>query len=377
MPDASRAGLRLVSVGLMSSLGEVVPAAAAQRAGLSRRAPLLDYSALDSGDDSPEAPVIGAPIGGFSDGFMHVGVWVRLALAALENLAAYGGLPTQAERSFWPRTRLAWILPELDFARFGLPEDDVPALLEADCAKPLADLLGWPLSPQQIQFHAAGACGAAAALARFERDAARGELDRIVLLATDSWLDPMSMRMLLCEDRVKTAEKATGLCPGELGAAALVEVGSAADRRGARSDARIEAVVTQPGKIPFGEDPVAARVASAPELGVRLSRALRQAARASGPQPFRGDLSLDLNGEVWRAAAWGHAQPHLLDAIDFAHCAQVVPAVSFGDTGAASAVLGLCLAARAFVRGYAAETGVLVASVGEDGSASAIGVARP
>src|SRR5687767_13853597 len=110
------------SLGMVTNLGrDVRTACAAARAGISRFAPLDEFTTYDP--DLLEAPVIGGPITGFTDGFAATGAFVRLAQTALDDLIAYGALPPKENEKFWRGTGLVWCLPEVTFERFMWPED--------------------------------------------------------------------------------------------------------------------------------------------------------------------------------------------------------------------------------------------------------------
>lgn len=367
----------ITSVGLTTNLGSVVHAAAAQRAGIVRRSPLADHVALDL-DTEMEAPVIGAPIAGVTDGFIPPGLWLRLASSTLEDLMAYGGLPPAGEAGFWRRTGVTWVLPEPAFERFLWPDDEVPSILQQTCVAPLLDLVGLPVARSSVLVLPAGSAGVVPACHNAVEVLRDGGLDRIIVLATDSWLDPLSMRTLAGDGRIKSDTQPAGLCPGEAGGAVLLETASGAAARAASGQAVVVAGAHLAGPGAPGEtaDPAAARIASAQDTGRRLAAAIEQVlAEAGVPSPFRGTLMLDLTGEEWRAHAWGWAQALLTRVIDFDQCSYVIPAIEFGDTGAAAGVLGICLATRGFARGYARSAHTLVCTVSESGAVGALVVA--
>jgi hypothetical protein len=87
---------------------------------------------------------------------------------------------------------------------------------------------------------------------------------------------------------------------------------------------------------------------------------------------------VDLNGEPRRADIWGNAlvrargQQPSLDTLR-----TLIPATNFGDVGAATGGLFICLALAALARGYAGGDEVLlVSSAAGDGAARALGGPR-
>ena len=363
----------ITSLGLASNLGtDVTVAAAAQRAGLNRRAELLDYLVFDVGPDM-EAPVVGAPIIGLTDGFMCPGRWLRMGYAAFGDLIDYGGLPDASDAAFWQRTGLVWALPEITLKRYMWPEAEALTILDQNCARPFLALLGLPIRPENIETVPAGSTATAVIVQGLANRLAQSQLDRVVVLAADSWLDPMSMRMLVDSSRIKSAESPVGLCPGEAAAAIMFETATAARNRAARVEARLAAAAVEGGQWPSGDDSMAARSAASTEIGKSLARAIRRTlADANIQLPFKGDVFVDLNGEEWRTRVWGTAQTMLLDALDPARARLIVPGIEMGDVGAASSAVSACLAMRTFARRYAHGESALVCSLSETGSTGAI-----
>jgi 3-oxoacyl-[acyl-carrier-protein] synthase-1 len=369
----------VTSLGLASNLGEgVVGAAAAQRAGLSRRYELPEFTVYEAGDQM-EAPVIGAPIAGVTDGFMQPGLWLRLASKCLDDLIAYGALPSPRDAAFWRRAGIVWVLPDIEYQRFLWAVKDMPAFLQRICAEPLLGVTELAVPPAALQLLPGGAAAGVAAAERVADLFGRTGLERVIVIATDSWLDPLSMRSLATDNRLKSGQQPVGLCPGEAGAALLLERPAAAGGRGARGEARIAAVATAAPPPPDGEvDAHTARLTSVEDMARRLALTVRQTlASAQLSEPFAGTIVLDLNGEEWRARVWGSAQSRLIDVVDFDHCTPLIPAMSFGDTGAASGILGLCLGTRAYARGYASAPRTLLCSVSEGGAVGALLLEAP
>ncbi|ATB45390.1 hypothetical protein [Corallococcus macrosporus] len=374
MPPAT--GIVISGLGMVSSLGfDVVTNCAAQRAGLTWRHPLTQAVAYDEAE--LEAPVSGAPIEGFTNGFIQSGTWVRMAVTALEDLVDYGQLPGREDARFWQTTGVAWVLPPLLFERFFWPEPEVPALLETYCADLLARLTQLPLQMIPGGFIPGGPHGVATAVQRAEALFTRGRMERVLILGTDSWLDRPSINLLVREGRLKTSERPVGLCPSESAACVLVERASLAEQRGARAESRILAAAVQDApEAPSAEAeeaPVLSRSQWAPTWGRQLASSIQRTLEAAGVrEPFRGDILVDLNGEEWRARVWGHAQQLLQEQVDFSGSRLVIPAIAFGDVGAASGVVSLCVATRSYVRGYALASRTLICSVSDDGGTGAV-----
>jgi 3-oxoacyl-[acyl-carrier-protein] synthase-1 len=356
---------------MVTNLGrDVRTACAAARAGISRLTPVAGFTTFDP--DVLEAPVIAAPIAGLTDGFAATGGFVRLAYAALEDLIHYGSLPGKGDGGFWRRTGLVWCLPEIIFERFMWPEEEVVEILRIACADRLSDVSGVPLAVFAGGQLPEGHIGAAEALSRIEQLADEAGADRVLLLATDSYLDELALRLLLNEGRVKSAESPTGLVPGEAGAAILLEEnGRSSSACGAQCHI-MAAAALDPSQPLDEEDVPAARRALAPSVGMNLAIVIGSVLEQGKCESFAGTVFLDLNGEEWKAVAWGVALTQLDGRVNLEHTTIEFPCVSFGEIGAASAVAALCLSARAFVKGYSDGDHALVLSIGDRGQVSAI-----
>ena len=89
-------------------------------------------------------------------------------------------------------------------------------------------------------------------------------------------------------------------------------------------------------------------------------------------------ITLDLNGEHARASEWGNALTHLIARSPvYQEIAVEVPALSFGDTGAASGAVAACMALHAFARGYAASDTVAIVNASDGGTRTAFLLRAP
>lgn len=367
----------ITSLGLVTCIGDdVVTSSAAQRAGLSRRSQLADFPVFDPVE--LEAPLTVAPVPGLS-GFIQTGAWIALAEAAISNLIKYGDLPSpKADPRFWQGTAVAWVVPEIEFERFGWPEHQLPQLLDRWAGQALLDVISLPVR-RVPAFFASGAVGLAQVILGLTQLQAR-ESERILVLATDSWLDRLSLAWLNGQQRLKTPDSPVGLCPGQAAACALIEVPEAAQRRKAHWQGSILGAAVQPVPIkPTGDQEISdAQTSSVPRLGAALAQALRDAVASAGlALPFRGDIYVDLNGEPWRAQSWGVAQTHLGATVDWSRSRLCAPAIQTGDIGAASGLAALCFAVRSYVRGYARGTESIVCSLTDNGTIGSIVLGTP
>ncbi|WP_187345056.1 hypothetical protein [Cystobacter ferrugineus] len=289
---------------------------------------------------------------------------MRLASGAFEDLRDGAGLPSHTDTQFWHRTGLLALAPLIDNERFGWSLETLPDALKTAYLRPLLSLMEVPLREENARSLALGHCGLAVAFHQAEAMLSSRTVDRVLVLAADSYVDSESLAWLSSRHRLKSPQRHVGLMPGEAGAAILVERPTVARRRNAPTHVHIEAVAL--GTLPKPGATLA-------QLGRAFAQATQQVLAAStSTKPFQGDLFVDLNGEEWKAQAWGHAQVLLTDHVDFPRCRVLHPAESLGETGAAGAPVSLAMAAWAFFRGHATGESALVCSLSDAGQVASV-----
>lgn len=363
-------GVLVRGLGMVTCVGRSASAScAAQRAGISRRRPLPEFSAAD--ETELEVPVYGAAASPLTDGFYRFAVWIRLARRCLEELADEGGADTS-----WSETPVIWVLPDAA-SRLGLPDSQGHAVMQREFVEGLKRLAPLPLQSMPDSTLCHGSTGVAEALEIAARELYGGHSARVLVVAVDSLVERETLAELMRERRVKTPEQPLGLCPGEAAAALVLERPDASTLHQVQTRSRISAwaVSAPPGSLD-PEEPARTRAEWAPQLGREFALAVRRALSEAQVSTFVGDVIVDLNGEVWKAVAWGHALPLLADTIELGRCRTIVPATSFGDTGAASGLIGVGVAVRSFARSYALGAHALVCSIDDSGRSAAVLVSR-
>jgi len=189
-------------------------------------------------------------------------------------------------------------------------------------------------------------------------------LERVIIVAADSYTDRPSLEWIDGQRRLKQPLQPVGLMPGQAGACLQVEAKGVALARGAPQTIQVGGASRA---IPPGGR------SRAPELGRALAESILQVLHAAEePPPFRGSLVVDLNGEEWKAVAWGHAQVHLVRHVDFEQCRLRSPAESLGELGAASAAVGAGIAISDLLQGDDADVGAIVCSLSDAGEVGAV-----
>ncbi|MFY2558735.1 hypothetical protein ACN469_13995 [Corallococcus terminator] len=356
--------MAVTSLGALTSVGsDVVTSCAAQRAGLSNPRP-LDALMLAEAGDEPEG-VIGHPIHPLTQGFFLLGLWVRIATVCVRDLIRYGKLPPGRQADFWERTGIIACAPWLGSGRLPLSQEKGEELLVENYLRPVFELLELPVTPENLWVEESGHCAVAQAIAQAGTLLSEGRVDRVLVLGVDSYADRFSLEWLMETNALKTRSHPVGAMPGEAGACFLLESKRSVQARAAQ----VEALVGIPA-VSLASDP---ERRDASDVGRRLAEVLHAVSQATGGAQL-GDLFLDLNGEEWRARAWGTALVCLSQPSKLGLVREIVPCTSFGETGAASAALGLCLAVRSRVRRYARGARSLICSMNERGDVSAFAV---
>lgn len=366
-----RLDLTLHSPGLVTAVGyDVEHSCASLRAGISKASEFLDYLLPVAGGDDLALVTHRAEL--ITSGFLQTGLWLQLLGAALDDVKQQGSLPDPVEDpGFWKATALCVNLPFPAPERLGWPGDRIEEIAMGNVVTPLRGSIPFPdLPPGAVLSF--GPAGLATALGVAPRLLESPAIERVLILAADSYNDASSIQYLAEADRLFTPDQHLGVQPGEAGAALLLERGGEEAVTRFLSSTHAEG----PGQFPDPEEDDLAPFVQ--DLGRRLAAVTEEAIREAGIERLTGDIIYDLSGESWRAQALGWAQVMLTDAgvLDFENSTSVIPATSFGEIGAASAVAGVCVAERTWRRCASPHSHALVLSLSPEGDAAAIVLER-
>lgn len=357
----------VTACGLAAALGDdVATVASAARAGVIRARELpLRIGSLETG--APE-PVIGHPLAWLTAGFEGKARLVRIAQAALLDLAR--SVPFNVWRS--ERTGFYLSLPDPNREWTGtalIADEQVRAAREAAAAEHVSHetfegildlamrLNEWTTSPLIRFVSNVGQAAGPEAFAAAVRDLKSGRVRSAIVGSVDSLLDESTLVWLQVTERLKRDGVPTGLSPGEAGAFLLLETTEVAAARRATPMAEVVTVATgsEARSILSGE----------PCLGDGLATTLRAVASEAGWQNRTPAwVVTDHNGEVPRAREWGYALVRLLPSYPGLEAPIMwYPAVSLGDTAGSSTLVAACLVTTAFRRRYApSPTATIVAT---------------
>jgi len=358
--------------GMVSSLGlDVVTSCAAARAGIVRSEE-LDYFRFLSPEDGAVESLIVHMVPEFTRGFEGFARLLRIIQGAMTELQRQVSrvVLTSARTGFYlsladpHRIHTGLKLVSNDETRKGLEKKAQAAKQRIPDAttgvrllQTLAGLNGWPNKPLLNFVATSGHTGIAEALARAAEDLRQGQVDAAVVGGVESLLDEDTLAWLHNTGRLKTSGIPAGLQPGEAAAFFLLETLSSARAREARVFGYVQHVC-------LGKES-RTLLSGDPPIGGGLVEVLTEVADSAGwedTQPVW--LIVDQNGEPYRATDWGNAIVRIVaQSQAFTETALWYPATSFGDTGAASGAVSICMAASAFERGYApAQTVGIVSS---------------
>jgi 3-oxoacyl-[acyl-carrier-protein] synthase I len=352
--------LAITAMGMISAVGrDAATSCASLRAGITRTRGIQSFTVLDV-DEHELIPLLACPVHGFAEGFQRLGTWVRLAAAALRDLLRSSSLPGGSDMSFWQHTALLAVTPILDAQRFDGMEWTTSSILK-DYVQAVARLCGISLRTDLAEVIPAGHAGAAMAIERASEMVGQG-VSRVLVLAADSYLDPVALEWLAGSGRLKTPGNPTGLIPGEAAACVLLEPLSAARLRNRRPIAVLHRFAVDSEQDNY--------VSGKRSQGGALASVIERVFEPQADSIYPGDLIADVNGEEWRAYELGTARVRLRDRLDSTRF--LYPAVSFGETGAASGVAGLCVAALSLERGYARGGAAVVTNSSDNGCVGAM-----
>lgn len=353
--------LAITGLGLVSTIGnDVVSTCASLRAGITRPT-LLNFQVASSEDLSVEA-VSGHPMVGVTDGFTGLGLYVHLASLALQDLLAYGRLDARDAR-FWRDTALfVGTSPARD-----AEQEEFQQLLDEHLCTELIRRAGLDIRPENRRRIALGHTSVLSAANEAAEAIARGRFRRALVLGVDSLVGEDELHWLTSLRRLKTPEHAVGLMPGEASAALLLESETEARLRRATPAGFLTAVSTGTGEPELGSG------VRSVQQGLHLSRIIEEtASRATRIHAVYGDL----NGEEARAREWGMALVRLSQLPQYRGAREHWPAVSLGDTGAASGAIAIALACRTFIRNPSSGDTALIWSRADSGGVASALVGR-
>lgn len=367
--------MAVTGIGMVSALGlDARTSCAAARAGINRAATLDAFQVYDE-DEWTHVGATGHALREFTGGFEGFGKLVRLATGALTDLL--DGTPIRGDE--WSRTALCVGVSSAYFERESarLPGASAEGaerlsarmeLVRGNLLERCCRLCSMPSSAQNRFLVVEDQSGFVRTLLMAQSLLSNGRFDRCVLGGVDACTEGSAMAAAHHFHVLKTGDQAAGYQPGEAAAFVLLERASSPGAGGGDVLAVIESAALA--------REVVGRVDDRPALGIGLAAAIDSClghlpASAAAP----GWLIGDLNGDAFRANDWGYALvrlQHLRPGL--ADCPLTLPAESFGEIGAATGPVAVCMAVRAFARRYAPAEHALVWLADYSGPRAAFGI---
>lgn len=370
-------------MGLVSSLGrDVATACAAARAGLSRPAELKSLSfqlRAEFGKETIDGfpPVVGHSVPGIGAGFVGPARTVLLASAALDDLLAHGPL-TGADLL---RTGVHLNLSDFFIQDMAVEREHQSAgggteppprpsqVWKQESQNLLPKILarcGLSIPAENQALYHGGHTGLVQALDEALIKLKSGRLDQCLVGAVESCIEPHFLEAAAAMEVLKTGDNPAGFMPGEAAGFLLLE-------RVASGGPAVQGLVVGTA---LAKDPCH-QFSENPPLGRALEQAVKGALGKDGANERPAWVLGDLNGTERRALDWAYALLQIQGDYPLGELALWLPAVSFGETGAATGVLSICLIGRAFVRGYAPGDRALVCLASDNGNRGAILLRSP
>jgi 3-oxoacyl-[acyl-carrier-protein] synthase-1 len=371
------AELAITGIGMVSTLGiKVNTACAAARAGITRACDHPHAEIYDS-ESAELFPVTAHALIDLCDGYVGVARLLRMLQPAFEqlpmgNLSATQGILPGIFIAVASGYHLEHLEEqeneELKAQGVNLDEDEptdadiLKGICEEELLPSLSTLSGIKFDAKNQGVIFGDQVGVIDAVRTASEALSTKSVDVCIAGGVDSYVEPMVLQALADCGLLKGPDNPEGISPGE--AAALVQL-ELPDRARAR---RAPILGYLHGAHCEVED---LKRFTGPSQGRGLSKAIRQSIADSLTESAPPGLMIgSLNGDPWRAHEWGVALLGLPQHISAAPLWN--PAESFGELGAASGAVAICMGVRGLCRGYAGTQSILIWQSNEDGRKGAI-----
>lgn len=348
--------LVITGMGMVSSLGlTVVQSCAAARAGISRSME-LDYC-VEVPAELEMIPVMGHSVGYFTLGFSELGRLVRLGSLALKDLIGGGRIDIRVIENTAIIINLASgyyleyaaelrndkdIKAENEEGVFGLPNDELMQWYKSELIKKILHVLNISIEPRFQKVIFEDQPGIVHALMEAKELLLSGKVEYCIVGGIDSLIDYVWLDALNDLGLLKTAVSSSGFMPGEGAGFFLIETYKHAKQRNAKVLAIMKGLSLKQDSTH--------RFTGEPSNGIVLSEVISDTLDKASTAPCFSFIC-HLNGDPIRAQEWGNTltrlQRHLSNIKE-----NIIPADSFGETGAAYGFMASCLGIHSFVRGY-------------------------
>lgn len=220
-----------------------------------------------------------------------------------------------------------------------------------------------PISVDESRLYFHGHTGFVHALRDAVSNLAEGKHDRCIVGAIDSCIEPRFLIAATSLGLVKTSNNSIGFHPGEAAAFLLIERCTTTSDR-----ARVLAHVSSMA-IGADEDD---RFAEQTTKGIGLTHTIDSALSSLPHGQAVCTIVADLNGDDYRAMDWGYAQERMLRKYGLEGTVLSIPALNFGEVGAATGAVASCFVLRTIGRNGMPHGTALIWLTSEDGTKAAL-----
>jgi 3-oxoacyl-[acyl-carrier-protein] synthase-1 len=336
---------------------------------------------IDNPETKKDLPLVGHAADSIALGFDNQGRGLRLLSAALRDLASHDVIGDAADLYLAvpnpARVAQSVKLVVDEEARAEIEadledEDKQPANVEGT-QRLIADacrVVAFKPTLRLTKVFSSGHTAMAEALNAAMTDLRTGKVQMALVGAVESLITTSALGWLKSTNRLKTEANPIGLLPGEAACFVLLERYDSVRRRpAAQVYGAVDRVMLTNAEHAFFEQTLSD--------GKALAKLMLDAVLPGGKPDAFPWIITDLNGEEYRAHEWGKAQFHLTSTAPptWKKSPHLIPAINFGDTGAASAGIGMLMALHAFQRGCAPSAYAVVTSCSDGRERSAISLA--
>ena len=350
-------GCAITEISLVTALGlDAENACAAARAGLSRLKPLDVKNFVEEARWDGEA-IYGHCIPTLGHGFVGKGKVTLLGEFGLRNLMARAGQAVidPARTGVYLYLSDYGVIAEAnrrDNDETGIDGPDADKSIQNAWARQGEDILrsichrsGLDVDPAICQVSFGDHAGILKVIDAASVALLNGDFDSCIVGAVDSKVEPQYLEAAADLLMLRTENYPAGFLAGEAAGFMLLQREDNSHR--GPNSVRIS-------KIELGDDGVSYLGETKP-IGAELARVILDVCSQDGSQTpeVPGVMIGDLNGWEARSADWGNAVIRLMPAFDLSQVPVWLPAISFGETGAASGLVAIAMAMAAHRRGYA------------------------
>lgn len=387
MKSATTDTICITGMGMVTSLGlNVTNSCAAARAGITRLSKLNVLNFINDEIFGGE-PLVGHTVPYISNGFVGIAKVLLLGHHALMDLLARRKIPEEefsrtgiyinlSDQFFLDAYTTAELKEMEEFLKIhsinkalgNSIDEGLPSISwKKECNNFIQKLLAScnitiPTSNHHIYFgnHTGFVNALQDAIISMRSD----KIDRYIIGGIDSCINPSFLVATAAMGVLKTSANPFGFIPGEAASFILIEKEEVIHKG-------IEFLsLIMSNAIDEDESN---RLSDTPPKGVALTKTIDFVLSkfTNSSQKVRLIIG-DLNGDSYRAIDWGYALVLLQNKYKLGDTPLWLPATAFGETGAATGALAICMGTRAFQRNYIYPGSILIWLSSDNGSKAAI-----